>query len=44
MTHASHGADAFRGLAVRHQLPKQKADRPPRPSFGPSPPGLGWMG
>lgn len=24
--HASHGADAFRGLAVRHQMPKEKPD------------------
>lgn len=24
---ASHGADAFRGLAVRHQIPREKAER-----------------
>jgi phage terminase large subunit len=24
---ASHGADAFRGLAVRHQVPKDKRER-----------------
>lgn len=30
---ASHGADAFRGLAVRHQTPKREDQRPkPRPS------------
>ena len=26
---ASHGADAFRGLAVRHQIPKEKRQKPP---------------
>jgi phage terminase large subunit len=33
---ASHGADAFRGLAVRHQTPKDKKPvlSPPRPSYG----------
>jgi phage terminase large subunit len=38
---ASHGADAFRGLAVRHQIPRdpQTFDGPPGPR-GP----LAWMG
>jgi phage terminase large subunit len=37
--HASHGADAFRGLAVRHQLPKEKATFDHLPPSGPS----AWM-
>jgi hypothetical protein len=39
----SHGADAFRGLAVRHKLPKDaRAPTPPRPQtvYG----HVGWMG
>lgn len=28
---ASHGADAFRGLAVRHRTPRDKKPRPPSP-------------
>lgn len=28
---SSHGADAFRGLAVRHQVPRDKAKPKPRP-------------
>ena len=30
---SSHGADAFRGLAVRHKPPKRKSERR-RPMFG----------
>lgn len=38
---ASHGADAFRGLAVRHQAPKDAQ----RPVFAPVPRSeQGWMG
>lgn len=36
---ASHGADAFRGLAVRHQLPKEKTAFTPSTSRSPD----GWM-
>jgi hypothetical protein len=43
---ASHGADAFRGLAVRHrtpETPRTRAREPfdPRPGTGP---GTGWLG
>ncbi len=39
--HASHGADAFRGLAVRHQLPKERTGlERQRPVGGPQ----AWMG
>jgi len=38
---ASHGADAFRGLAVRHQIPKPP---PPKAAIRPSTGPLGWMG
>ncbi len=39
--HASHGADAFRGLAVRHQLPKERTGLDVRrPPGGPQ----AWMG
>ncbi len=36
---ASHGADAFRGLAVRHQVPREKTT-----SSGVSYAGTSWMG
>lgn len=36
---ASHCADAFRGLAVRHQTPR---DRPMRPAMPPMPLNFGW--
>ena len=41
---ASHGADAFRGLAVRHQQPKDQ--RPPSAYSGGQVPAIpgGWMG
>jgi len=43
---ASHGADAFRGLATRHQPPRD--DKRPVDPFGrytiPNTDGLGWMG
>jgi hypothetical protein len=43
---ASHGADAFRGLAVRHKTPETVKPRPrlpfdARPGMGP---GTGWLG
>lgn len=38
---ASHGADAFRGLAVRHQIPREKP-KTPAPAVSMAP--LGWMG
>lgn len=36
---ASHGADAFRGLAVRHQVPREKAKMPQLP---PMPINFSW--
>ncbi len=39
---SSHGSDAFRGLAVRHQIPREKPEMhtpPPLPEMG----GKGWM-
>lgn len=42
---ASHGADAFRGLAVRYKGPRERAEDAPkvRALRGPAA-GLGWMG
>jgi phage terminase large subunit len=43
--HYSHGADAFRGLAVRHQPPEERKKAfQPRPEFyDPGSAGTGWM-
>ena len=41
---ASHGADAFRGLAVRHKPPKAKTTAWSPPFLHGSSDGLGWMG
>jgi phage terminase large subunit len=43
ITHNSHGADSARGLAVRHQPPKDAAKPSTRPAL-PHRSGLGWMG
>lgn len=42
---ASHGADSFRGLAVRHKLPKMKpqTDKPPKVNYGNQSAVAGWM-
>ena len=40
---ASHGADAFRGLAVRHQTPTEKRQNAPQMHLPPTGP-TGWMG
>ena len=42
--HASHGADAFRGLAVRHKPPTEKKPVLPPVLGWASSDGLGWMG
>lgn len=39
---ASHGADAFRYLAVRHQTPRDKPREPVLPAYAGGP--VGWMG
>ncbi len=41
--YASHGADAFRGLAVRHKPPKAKTTARPPVFLRGSGDGLGWM-
>ena len=41
--HASHGADAFRGLAVRHKRPTEKKPSLPPVLGWASSDGLGWM-
>jgi len=40
---ASHGADAFRGLASRHRPPVEKKERPPMPNWAGGGSGAGWM-
>ena len=41
---SSHGADAFRGLAVRHKPPTEKKSSLPPVLGWASSDGLGWMG
>jgi phage terminase large subunit len=40
---ASHGADAFRGLATRHKPPTEARPRPQHPGFGRAGGSTGWM-
>lgn len=40
---ASHGADAFRGLAVRHKAPEPPKEKRAVPNWSPGGGGTGWM-